>query len=341
MSMKEFSEMRMTDVLRTPIARLRSGHRWGCKVEESPHQEIKRGLEEEFLFARRGTLQGFVCARMVAVGWRGRSETPITASLPSPTVINDYGNPHPLPVQLANACMHATEPLPLSMFWPISGRGESSKGSGSTSTRWEKGGIGFGIYPTVLLFTPQQWRCFNLDDCQGLLHVDDARRATKRTTLGESLGWTGFRIVLRLWYVLKNDDCSVENICGMNVTGNATMAYDAAPRKDNQLGSSGTKTPFSSSTTFDDALIDQQRFVFARLKIRSTRSLVRIDDASTYLSIISFEQTLARMTRGTEFGILREEGWTAETFAWGMKKVAEKLDVAIAFQQFQGDSRSR
>ncbi|SJL14254.1 uncharacterized protein ARMOST_17710 [Armillaria ostoyae] len=29
--------------------------------------------------------------------------------------------------------------------------------------------------------------------------------------------------------VLKNNDCSVENICGMNATGNATMAYDAAP----------------------------------------------------------------------------------------------------------------
>ncbi len=30
--------------------------------------------------------------------------------------------------------------------------------------------------------------------------------------------------------ILKNDDWDVENICGMNATGNATMAYDVALR---------------------------------------------------------------------------------------------------------------
>ncbi len=53
----------------------------------------KRGLNEELLFAwasRRGALQG-VCAHTLGVGWSGRSETPITVSLPSPTVI-DYAN---------------------------------------------------------------------------------------------------------------------------------------------------------------------------------------------------------------------------------------------------------
>ncbi|SJL14227.1 uncharacterized protein ARMOST_17683 [Armillaria ostoyae] len=42
-------------------------------------------------------------ARMLAVGWRGRSETPITASLPSPTIIESYINNNLVYVHLAKA----------------------------------------------------------------------------------------------------------------------------------------------------------------------------------------------------------------------------------------------
>ena len=67
------------------------------------------------------------CGRPLAIGWKLRSETLITA----PTVIEDYGSPHPrlFTSKSLRAC-HVN----------VLGHRESFKGSGSSSMGWESEG---------------------------------------------------------------------------------------------------------------------------------------------------------------------------------------------------------
>ncbi|PBK64858.1 hypothetical protein ARMSODRAFT_978813 [Armillaria solidipes] len=164
-------------------------------------------------------------------------------------------------------------------------------------------------------------------------------------------------------YVKGSDDYNVENInqCGMNATGNATMAYAMA----HQLGSSGIKTPFSYSSTIDrpEAFLieDTEPKLFVRQGFSMPRFLdfalptVNVNDPWT-----CFKQTLAWRKGGAEFGIFKVEMVMSMTmmavemegrawFNWEsvlllvvqfimvirFLEAAGKLDVGIAFQQFQ------
>ncbi len=82
---------------------------------------------------------------MRAVGWRGRSETPITAPLPFPTVIEDCGSTHPLPVLCsASKSLHACHrnPLPRRCYGQFL---DAESPPRVVAPHQRNGGVGFGI----------------------------------------------------------------------------------------------------------------------------------------------------------------------------------------------------